>query len=179
MALTARSRAAWQSLRQLSARTPLQVKLITATLALVAVGLVIISVTGVFAFRGYLTSTADKQLRQQFNLAVLSYQQRALGPSPIETPGGGFITALRLAGRQLSPHYGSGRHPLTIALPDVPMSQDWVRAHTNKLVTVSGLNSHDRWEVIVAPAPYPDYFNPTVVHNGTLIVGVNLGNIDG
>src|SRR5215472_16172482 len=179
MALTARSRTAWKSLRQLPARTPLQVKLITATLALVAVALVIISVTGLFAFRNYLTSTADKQVRQQFRLAVLAYQQRSLGPNTIETPGGGFITALRLEGHQLSPQYGAGRHPLTIALPDVPMSQVWVSAHTGKLVTVSGLNSHDRWEVIVARAPYPDYFNPTVVHNGTLIVGVNLGNIDG
>ncbi|HYK30448.1 MAG TPA: hypothetical protein VEV63_00750, partial [Streptosporangiaceae bacterium] len=100
MALTARSRTAWKSLRQLPARTPLQVKLITATLALVAVALVIISVTGLFAFRNYLTSTADKQVRQQFRLAWLNYQQDALGPNTIETPGGGFITAVRLEGRQ-------------------------------------------------------------------------------
>ena len=177
MALTARSRAAWQSLRQLPARTPLQVKLITATLALVAVGLVIISVTGLFAFRNYLTSTADKQVRQQFNLAVLAYQQGSLTPTTIEGPGGGNITAFRQEGHQLVQQYGPRQNPVTLALPDVPLNQDWVRQHANRLVTVRGMNSHDRWEVIVAPAPYPDFFGNKSM--GTLIVGTDLANIDG
>src|SRR5215472_7172208 len=138
MALTARSRTAWKSLRQLPARTPLQVKLITATLALVAVALVIISVTGLFAFRNYLTSTADKQVRQQFNLAVLAYQQGSLTPATIEGPGGGNITAFRQEGHQLVQQYGPRQNPVTLALPDVPLNQDWVRQHANRLVTVRG-----------------------------------------
>jgi two-component system OmpR family sensor kinase len=180
MTFTTRSRAAWQSLRQLPRRTPLRVKLITATLALVAIGLVIISVTGLFAFRDYLTSRADAQVRQQFTLAVLAYQQNTLRPTTIETAGGGaYITAFRLEGRQLPQQYGSRQHPLTLALPDVPVGKDWVRAHENKLVTVGGLNSHDRWEVMVAPAPYSDFFNSSITRSGTLIVGVDLGDIDG
>jgi len=179
MAQTTRSRATWRSLRQLPARTPLRVKLIAATLALVAVGLVIISVTGLFAFRDYLASRADRDLRQQFNLAVLSFQQGSLRPNTIAAAGGGSITAMRLEGEQLHQPYRSRSTPLTVALPDVPVSQDWVKTHENRPVTVRGLNSHDRWEVIVAAAPYPDFFNPNITHYGTLIVGVDLGNIDG
>lgn len=169
----------WQSLRRLSGRTPLQVKLITATLALVAVALVIISVTGLYAFRDYLTSRAAKEVREQFNFAVVSYQQGSLRPSSIQTGGGGYITAFRLEGQQLVQRYEAHLNPVTLALPNVPVSQDWIRAHENKLVTVSGLNSQDRWEVKVVPAPYRDFLNPTVIRTGTLIVGVDLYNING
>jgi len=169
----------WQRLRKLPGRTPLQVKLITATLALVAVALVIISVTGVFAFRDYLTSRAAREVRQQFNFAVLSYQQGSLSPNSISTAGGGYITAFRLEGQQLVQKYGARQNPVTIALPDVPVSRSWVSAHENKLVTVSGLKSQDRWEVMVVPAPYPDPIDPRVTHHGTLIVGVDLYNING
>src|SRR5215472_5630633 len=169
----------WQRLRKLPGRTPLQVKLITATLALVAVALVIISVTGVFAFRDYLTSRAAREVRQQFNFAVLSYQQGSLSPNSIQTAGGGYITAFRLEGQQLVQRYGARQKPVMLALPNVPVSRDWVSAHENKLVTVSGLKSQDRWEVMVVPAPYPDPFNPGVTHYGTLIVGVDLYNING
>ena len=161
------------------ARTPLQVKLITTTLALVAVALVIISVTGLFAFRNYLTSRAAREVRQQFNFAVLSYQQGSLTPNSIQTAGGGYITAFRLEGQQLIQRYGARQKPVTLALPNVPVSRNWVSAHENRLVTVSGLKSQDRWEVMVVPAPYPDPFNPGVTHYGTLIVGVDLYNING
>ena len=50
-------------IRQLLSRTPLRVKLISAVLAMVAVALVIISVAGISALKGYLLGQADSQLQ--------------------------------------------------------------------------------------------------------------------
>jgi hypothetical protein len=48
--------------RRLAARTPLQVKLIVAVLALVAVALALIGVASVAALDGYLVGRLDSQL---------------------------------------------------------------------------------------------------------------------
>ena len=53
----------WQALHDLSDRTPLRTKLITALLALVAVALVAISVSSGWVLRSYLTTQDDNQLQ--------------------------------------------------------------------------------------------------------------------
>ena len=49
-------------IRRLVSRTPLRVKLISAVVAMVAIALVIISVAGISALKGYLLGQADSQL---------------------------------------------------------------------------------------------------------------------
>jgi len=60
----------WQALRNLSDRTPLRTKLITALLALVAVALVAISVSSGWVLRSYLTTQDDNQLQSVYNDVV-------------------------------------------------------------------------------------------------------------
>ncbi|HXS65749.1 MAG TPA: HAMP domain-containing sensor histidine kinase [Streptosporangiaceae bacterium] len=176
MASPSFARKTWDRLRRLSDRTPLRTKVLTAMLALVGVALVIISVAGVLVFRDYLTNRADSEVRQQFQLAVASTQSGQLHPSTVGI-GGPYVTAWRLEGRQLEAQVAFGGRPLRADLPDVPVSLAWVNAHAGKLVTIHGLDSTDRWEVMVLPTPYYSVFGERQV--GTLIVGVNLGDIDG
>ena len=83
MALPSFFSGTWQRFGRLSDRTPLRVKVLTAMLALVGLGLVIISVAGVLVFRDYLTNRADTALRQQYQLAVASTQSGRLQPNTI------------------------------------------------------------------------------------------------
>ncbi len=170
-----RARGAWRAARAVSNRTPLRVKLITAVLGLVGVALVLISVAGVLVFRDYLFTRAGQQVTQQYDRAVLSMQSGLLQPGVIS--GGSIISAWRLQGQQLNTDlYGAYPGAPKAALPDVPMSQAWVDAHAGRLVTVGGLQSSDRWLVITYPAQYP-VGNTNQV--GTLIVGTDLGDING
>jgi two-component system, OmpR family, sensor kinase len=166
----------WHRLGQLSDRTPLRAKVLIAMLALVGVGLVIISVAGVLVFRDYLTNRADKAVRQQFQLAVASTQSGQLQPNTVAI-GGSYVTAWRLQGKQLHPRVGQGSNPLNFDLPAVPRSLTWVKAHAGKLLNLHGINSTDHWEVMVLPTPYRNIFGETKY--GTLIVGVNLGDVSG
>jgi two-component system OmpR family sensor kinase len=171
------ARSTWHRLRRLSDRTPLRVKVLTAMLALVGLALVIISVAGALVFRDYLTNRAATALRQQYQLAVASTQSGRLQPNTIAI-GGSYITAWRLQGKQLLPRGGRfDDNSLRVDLPAVPVSLAWVRAHAGKLVNLHGLNSTDRWEVMVLPTPYRDIYGET--QYGTLIVGVNLGDVNG
>ena len=162
-------------------RTPLRVQLITAVLALVGVALVVISVAGMLVFGNYLQSRVDSQLTNQYHEFMIAMNQNrspdggppgGVGPIYVQGP---YIQAVRLQGHQLSPAEITRYSPkYRIALPDVPVSQSWVKAHAGRLVTVSGLNSPDKWRVITAPV---SYFNFSTPQTGTLIIAYDLGDI--
>ncbi len=61
----ANSRAArrWQAVRQVSSRTSLRTKLVTAVLALVAVALAVMGFVAIAVFGGYLQDQVDGQVR--------------------------------------------------------------------------------------------------------------------
>ena len=162
---------------RLPGRTPLRVKLIVAVLALVAVALVIISVAGLFAYRDYLLTNADQQLRKEFHLGVLAVQSYHLAPGEMAL-GGSYVTAWRYQGKQLASPFGTAAGAPQVALPRVPVNPAWVRAHAGQLVTVGGLNGNDQWRVIVYPEQYPAQLGGSPL-TGTLIVGVDLGDISG
>ncbi len=169
-------------MRSLLARTPLRIKLIAAVLALVGVAVVIISVASVTVYRDYLLSRADQQVRQEYALSVLAMQSREpsfhLAPGQV-SDSGSFVTAWRPQGQQFSTKpFANAPGAPTIALPDVPESIAWVKAHSGQIVTVGGLHSTDRWRVIVHTAQYYDPLTGAR-QTGTLIVGVDLGDIAG
>ena len=56
-----------RAIRRLSERTPLRVKLITAVLALVTIGLGAIGVASVYVLHSYLTTQSDNELRAGFS----------------------------------------------------------------------------------------------------------------
>jgi len=168
--------------RGLAQRIPLRLQLIAALLALVAVALAIISVAGVIVFRDYLTTRADNQVRNLYHEyeLVLEGSSGVPGSGQYMHPGvayitGPFVAVLRPDGQQLNPAAGSHSDSTApIPLPDVPTSRSWLTANAGKLVTVGGLRSQDKWRVIAVPVSYQDFSG---IQSGTLIVGVDLGDI--
>jgi two-component system OmpR family sensor kinase len=166
-------------LRQISDRTPLRTKLITAALGLVIIALVAISVASVYVFRTYLTTQHDPQLRtiysniEQSPAEAFGNDQPGYTYSVSHFPD--FIGAIQLQGGQLNPGPSSGLPGMpgsqpTPSVPSIPTSQAWAAANSGKLLTVGAQSDADTWRVMVAPLDY----------NGspaTLIVGVNLGDI--
>src|SRR5262245_54673092 len=61
-----------RAVRQLSERTPLRVKLITALLALVTIALGAISVASVYVLQSYLTTQSDNALKNTFSSLYLN-----------------------------------------------------------------------------------------------------------
>ncbi|MGI9005585.1 MAG: sensor histidine kinase [Streptosporangiaceae bacterium] len=170
-----------QAVRHRLNRTPLRVKLTTAVLVLVGVALAVISVAGMLIFGGYLRGRADSQLTNQYHEFLLAMHQNSSpfgGPPGVQFGQiyvqGPYIQTVRLQGHQLSPDEINRYSPgYRIALPDVTLSQGWVKEHAGRLVTVPGLNSPDNWRVITAPVHYYLY-GPRV---GTLIIAYDLGDI--
>ena len=170
----------WEPLRQLSDRTPLRIKLITAMLALVIMALAAISVASVVVLRSYLTTQQDGTLPIVFG-NIAQAPAAAFGPAP---PGfayqvkgyPGVYAGIEVGGNQLSPVNsglgGMGNGPQGPALPEIPTSQSWASANAGKLLTVGAQSGPDDWRVIEEPITY----------NGapaTLVVAYDLGNVNG
>jgi two-component system, OmpR family, sensor kinase len=173
----------WRVLRDLNDRTALRTKLITALLALVAVAVAAMSVSSAWVLRSYLTSQDDPQLRSAYQFLVNS----SLTAQPGEPyPWHGFLVGVQQQGVPLSPSGaqsgppGIGGSDQPQSLPAVPTSLLWTDPHIGKLVTVSAQSGSDTWRVITGPVSYelPTASGGTEQITGTLIVGVDLGNIN-
>src|SRR5215813_3454093 len=66
--------------------------------------------------------------------------------------------------------------------PDVPNDSGWLAAHAGKFTTVPAMSGGDHWRVITEPVNIEgnDAFTglPGSQRSGTVLAGVNLGNID-
>jgi two-component system OmpR family sensor kinase len=174
----------WQALHDLSDRTPLRTKLITALLALVALALVAISVSSGWVLRSYLTSQDDGQLQSILN----SVANQNVSPVPgavYSSPGSNVLVGVQEPGTPLSlpggepgiGHWGGSSFPKSV--PAVPTSLAWANANNGKLVTVHAQSGDDTWRVITQPVSYTLTTNEgTQQVNGTLIIGTDLGNIN-
>jgi two-component system, OmpR family, sensor kinase len=174
----------WRALRGLNDRTSLRTKLITALLALVAVAVAAMSISGALVLRSYLVSQDDSQLQSVFDYwdnnpaitlvpgqagwvrgtnILVGVQQPGVPISPSSLPSG-------------LPYGGTAQSP---SVPSVPTSLLWTDPHSGKLVTVSAQSGSDTWRVITGPINYelPTATGGTEQITGTLIVGVDLGNI--
>src|ERR1700757_4828299 len=92
--------------RQLSERTPLRVKLITAVLALVTIALGAIGVASVYVLHSYLTTQRDNELTAVFNSAYVD--PGGLVSNPGYLYGVGFqnlYVGIQLPGSQLAMPY--------------------------------------------------------------------------
>src|ERR1700730_16325254 len=174
----------WRAARQLSSRTSLRTKLITALLALVIAALAAISVSSGWLLRSYLTSPYDSQLQSVFN-GIVSVN---IAPGQIEPVGHGtnFVVGIEQPGTPLSPAGpqsglpGFGGYGQAQSIPSVPTSLAWAYAHNGKLVTVPAQSGSDTWRVITKPIIYQvtTSTGSTQQVTGTLIVGLDLGNIN-
>ena len=168
----------WHAVRQAADRVPLRVKLITVALALVAIALAVMSVASIVLFRDYQLRRASEQLTAVFNQAVntLHEPRTPLQPGNAPLVTGAYIAVVRPIGHQLS------QSPYITSLPDVPTSQTWLTANAGKLVDVPSLSGKDNWRVITGRVNFQStdpLTGETFQQSGTLIVGVDLGDING
>jgi two-component system OmpR family sensor kinase len=183
----ARTTRSWQGLRDLSDRTSLRAKLITALLALVAAALVAISLSSGWVLRSYLTSQDDNVLQSTYNFIVSNGTYSDQGWTPgqagwlrgtniligVQEPG----TPLSIAsGQSGGVNMGGSGAPQSI--PDVSTNLAWASANSGTPVTVHAQSGDDTWRVVAGPVSY-QLITPSGVQqvNGTLVVGIDLGNI--
>jgi two-component system, OmpR family, sensor kinase len=148
----------WEPLKQLSGRTPLRTKLITAMLALVIMALAAISITSVVVLRQYLYTQRDAQLQAVFGRTM---NEIGSGTSvTLDSPysaGSGLILAFQQPGTQLvvnnqgPPPPGMGSPPAQ-SLPELPAGK-WANSSTPVLTAVPARSGGDTWRVIAQAVP--------------------------
>ena len=170
----------WQgNLRRLSGRTPLRIKMITALLALVIIALTIISVASLTVFRNYQIRHANQQVTELFQQEVMSLQSGQGRPGV--TTFGPYLFAIVPNGTSLAQE-AANQHglPGNTPLPDIPTSSTWYKAHGGHLINVGSLSGSDNWQVVAQQLPVVfTFFGQSQKGNVTLIVGVDLGDING
>jgi signal transduction histidine kinase len=154
--------------RRLAARTPLQVKLIVAVLALVAVALALIGVASVAALDGYLVGRLDSQLALVADR--YSHEDRVgpgggRGPGPLSpylvqkrSPNGEIVGSIP------NDSLDGDEHP-----PQLPSDAGWFQKHVGRAATVPATEGGGRWRVAV---------EPTADGDGTILVAASLDGID-
>jgi signal transduction histidine kinase len=153
--------------RRLAARTPLQIKLIVAVLALVTVALALIGVASVTALDGYLVGRLDAQLR---SVAQRSADEpRHPGPGPRGGPPSPYLVQYRLADGQLD---WDDKNLLEDGQqsPRVPDQAAWFEANSGKVLTVPATGGDGRWRVAVQPRRDDS--------GGSVVVAASLDGID-
>ncbi len=158
--------------RRLAARTPLQVKLIVAVLALVAVALALIGLASVAAVDGYLVGRLDDELQQVARRSAAepppsleraaAARQRAAQPLPGPVP--------RRQDGQLGKELENellqeGQQP-----PRVPDDAAWLEANAGEAATVPATGGDGRWRVAVQPLRDGS--------GGSVVVAASLDGID-
>jgi two-component system OmpR family sensor kinase len=157
--------------RRLLARTPLQVKLIAAVLALVTVALLLIGLASAAALHGYLVGRLDDQLEQVADR--FSHDEGRFGPPG---PGGGgpghapspYLVQRRGANGRVTDNIPAdsldeGEHP-----PRLPSDAAWLQAHAGRAATVPATAGGGRWRVVVQPTGDGD----------SVVVAASLDGID-
>ena len=179
MTTTSRLRRWQESLNRLPGRTPLRVKMITALLALVIVALAIISVASLTVFRNYQIQHANQQVTELYQQEVMTLQ--AGHGQPGVTAFGPYLIAIVPNGTSLAQEAANQRGlPGNISLPDIPTSSTWYKAHGGHLINVGALSGSDNWQVAAQKLPVVfSFFGQSQKGNVTLIVGVDLGDING
>ena len=178
----------WRTVRQLSARTSLRTKLITALLGLVVAALAAISVSGGWLLRSYLTSQYDSQLQTAFN-GIVSNQVFSFVPGEsYQVRNTNILVGVEQPGTPLTPPPsgqqsgvpGWGGSPQVQSIPSVPTGVAWADGHNGKLMTVPAQSGSHTWRVITEPISYQvtTTTGSTEQVNGTLVVGVDLGDIN-
>ena len=161
---------------------PLRVKLTSALLALVAVALAVISITGISVLKSYLLGQTDAQLAsynaQPLQHAIQDYLSGA--QTTVETgglalawvPAGGHVHMVIRPGVLFSPQSSQGR---ILPSPAIPASASWLNSHDGKPTTVAAKSGNARWRVLAYPHQF--IFPDGTTITGTVIVGLDVSNV--
>jgi two-component system OmpR family sensor kinase len=166
----------WRSVRELPERTPLRVKLTTVVLGLVAIALVVISVSGIGFLRSYLTGQADDSLSSLTN-----------APRPPQNFVGQYLNGLQPpAGEQLAIDWLASNGKLYQVVrpvknyssqslepgPAVTAGASWLSNGHPATVPASSGGGH--WRVMAYPWTFHSVNGQAV--RGTIIVGVDFSS---
>jgi two-component system OmpR family sensor kinase len=162
-----------QSLRRLSDRTPLRVKLVAALLVLVSVALIGSGLAATATLRGYLTHRVDQQLVS----ASRGFTERGFRP-----PGGPGGDGLRLPSTFVVQVQDANGAALTQPrsnlinddepLPRLPeVTADEAATRAQHPFTVPAVSGETSWRVLALPARLPNG------STGTLLVAQSLGDV--
>jgi two-component system, OmpR family, sensor kinase len=173
----------WGNLRRSVGRMPLRVKMITALLALVGIALLIISTVSLTVFRNYQIDRANQQVLTLYQHQVddlLSEHSTFPYPSVISAPP--YLVALIPSGTSLPD--AAAQQPMAnpSSLPGVPTSSSWYQANGQRLVNVNAVSGIDNWRVITRQFRVTldnGLLGQSQTVNATLIVGYDLGDING
>jgi two-component system, OmpR family, sensor kinase len=177
-------------LRNLSDRTSLRTKLITAVLGLVIIALAAISVASVAMLRGYVSTRQDSDLKVAFypyfgqgNLPTLGNGPRAstIQPGYAYPTSSDLIVALQQPGSQVSWYTGNLPGGNAESLPQLPTSGNWASAPNGVLRTLPAQSGPDSWRVIAGTSTYT-FIDPQTGASQqetlTFVVAVDLGDIN-
>jgi two-component system, OmpR family, sensor kinase len=183
MAYLAAQSAIRQRLRQLSSRTPLRFKLITAMLALVTVALAVISIASVFFLRTFLLSQADQRLQHQLQTQDIpsSVAGYLISGRTFIGNGGISIEWLPESGplRQVAIEYLGTRNSIPVNPvpgPDAGHGASWLNQGIDTYITVQAISGPTRWRIVSAPASLTVVPGQPPV-NGTIIMGYDVTSI--
>jgi two-component system OmpR family sensor kinase len=174
-----------RAIRRLSERTPLRVKLITAVLALVTIGLGAIGVASVYVLHSYLTTQSDNELKGAINsINTASLISKPPGYLYRIQDEQNLFAGIQLPGNQLAwsyadmPGIGSPGQERQ-SLPALPTGARWAGS-AQTLVTVPAQSGSDTWRVIAQTFIYQAVSSTgsTQQVTGTLVVGTDLGNVN-
>jgi two-component system, OmpR family, sensor kinase len=154
--------------RRLLARTPLQVKLIVAVLALVAVALSLIGLASVTAVNGLLVGRLDDELQQEARRSAGRPPPSLQRPGPHQGPRSPYLVQYRDAEGGLDLELSNellqeGQEP-----PRVPDDAAWFEANAGKTATVPAASGDGRWRLAVQP----------LRDGGSVVVAASLDGID-
>jgi two-component system OmpR family sensor kinase len=158
--------------RSLAARTPLQVKLIVAVLALVAVALLLIGLASGAALHGYLVGRLDDQLEQVADRFAREAGRLPAGPGGERGSGppSPYLVQERGSSGEITKNIPAdsldeGEHP-----PRLPDDAAWFQVHAGRATTVPATAGGGRWRVVVQPSAQG--------LGGSVLVAASLDGID-
>jgi two-component system, OmpR family, sensor kinase len=170
--------------QRLPGRVPLRVKLISALLALVAVALVVISITGISVVRSYLLGQSNQQLSEltgRFGQAQPDMQAYLQNPGVRYQPGVSvaWIPSDSALQQVVQPEvvtgFGPAARSTTIPGPTMHPSAQWFAANADHPITVPAQSGDGRWRVIALSFTVSNLNGSRV--DGIVIVGVDVSDV--
>ena len=187
MAATPRAAGFWQNLRELPGRMPLRTKIISALLALVAIALVVISVTGITILRSNLLGPYNTSLDDNIDGAsryVAQYIQNPTTPqSGLDVAldwvtGGGHVHRVVIPYSEafkLPPGgFPGGAAGTPIAGPAIQTAPSWIDANLNHPFTAPATSGGGHWRVLMQQLTVQVNGHTTT---GTVVLAVDVSSV--
>ena len=161
-------------------RTPLWLRLISATLCLVALGLMLTGAFGVRLLRGYLVDRVDEQLADGVRQIEAELEAQVRGQDPMPGPESDTtlvpsqfdVTFLSSSGTERS----SWPSRLNSERPDIPdLSYEETQERGTEPFTVDSVEGDGQWRAMAVPF---QVMTQGVETSGTVVIATSLDEVD-